>query len=126
MVILDTDIIIDYIRQPDNENVHLATLLRSVPPEELAISVITIQELYVGESSREIQKENFFLSLINQLILLPYEHQTAKTAGEIMRDVRLQVQFADAAIAATAILNKAKLLTLNKKDFKGIKKLKLI
>lgn len=126
MVVLDTDILIDYIRQPGNKTTPLYKLLNLVSLKDLAISVITIQELYVGESSKEIQKENFFLSLINQLILLPYEHETAKMAGEIMRDIRPRVQFADAAIAATAILNKARLLTLNKKDFKGIKGLKLI
>lgn len=126
MVVLDTDILIDYLRQPGNKNTPLVKLLNSVSTQDLAISVITIQELYVGESSREIQKENFFLSLINQFILLSYEHKTAKMAGEIMRDIRPRVQFADAAIAATAILNKASLLTLNKKDFKGIKGLKLI
>lgn len=126
MVVLDTDIIIDYIRQPGNKNTNLGKLLNSVSIQDLAISVITIQELYVGESSREVEKENFPLSLINKLILLPYEHKTAKIAGEIMRDIRPRVQFADAAIAATAIINKAKLLSLNKKDFKGIKGLKLI
>jgi len=125
MVVLDTDVIIDYIRQPDNENVHLESLLRSISESELAIPVITIQELYVGESSKVRQKEEFFLALIGKFILLAYDDKTAKMAGEIMRDTRPRPQFADAAIAATAILNKAKLLTLNKKDFQGIKGLKL-
>lgn len=126
MVILDTDIVIDCIRQPGNKNTPLVKLLQSVKPQDVAISVITIQELYVGESSKEIQKEEFFLKLISKLALLPYDYKIAKMAGEIMRDIRPRIQFADAAIAATAILNKARLLTLNKKDFKGIKKLKLI
>ncbi len=126
MVVLDTDIIIDYIRQPENSNTHLITLLKSIPESDLAISIVTIQELYVGESSSLKQEEEFFLSLINKLKILSYDHKVAKRAGEIMRDTRVRVQFADAAIAATAILNKAKLFTLNKKDFKGIKDLELI
>jgi len=126
MVVLDTDILINYIRQPESGSSHLIPLLQSISPQDLAISVITIQELYVGESSKAKQKEEFFLRLISRLIILPYDNKTAKMAGEIMRDIRPRVQFADAAIAATAILNKASLLTLNKKDFKGIKGLKLV
>ncbi|MBI2011235.1 PIN domain-containing protein [Candidatus Daviesbacteria bacterium] len=126
MVILDTDLIIDYIRQLGNKNSHLAKLLEFMPAQDFAVSIITIQELYVGESSKVARKEEFFLKLINMLTILPYEYEVAKLAGEIMRDIRPRVQFADAAIAATAILNKAKLFTLNKKDFKGISRLKLI
>ena len=125
MVVVDTDILIDYIRQPENKISHLRALLKSIPSQDLAISVITIQELYVGESSKEKEKEEFFLQLINKLVILPYDQRSAKLAGEIMRDIRPRPQFADAAIAATAILNKSRLLTLNKKDFQGIKGLKL-
>lgn len=126
MVILDTDILIDYIRQPENKNSHIRILLKSIPSQDLAISILTIQELYVGESSKVKQKAEFFLNLISKLVILHYDYVTAKMAGEIMRDIRPRVQFVDAAIAATAILNKAKLLTLNRKDFQGIKNLKLI
>ncbi len=37
-----------------------------------------------------------------------------------MRDSKTPIQFADAAIAATAIINGAELYTLNKKDFEKI------
>ncbi len=51
--------------------------------------------------------------------------KTAKFAGGIIRDLSHPIGFADAAIAATAILNGFSLLTFNKKDFAGIKNLQL-
>lgn len=126
MVILDTNILIDYIRRPDSAGSNLVKLIKTVSAENLAISIITIQELYVGQSSKILQEEQIFLTIIESLNVLPYEFEIAKLAGEIMRDSKNPVFFADAAIAATAILNNAKLFTLNKKDFQGIKGLKLI
>ena len=61
--------------------------------------------------------------MISQLKILPYTHDVAKYAGEIARDLNSPISLADAAIAATTLLNKARLLTLNKKDFQGIKNL---
>lgn len=126
MVIIDTNILIDYLRRSNSADTHLVKLLKLNPSKDVAISIITIQELYMGQSSRIIQREQFFLTVINSLQVLSYDNQIAKFAGEIIRDTKMQVQFADAAIAATAILNKAQLFTLNKKDFTGIKNLELI
>lgn len=88
--------------------------------------MITIQELYAGQSSKNPEKEKFFLIIMNYFKVLPYDREIAKLAGEIMRDAKLEIVFADAAIAATAIINGAQLATLNKKDFSGIKDLKLL
>lgn len=126
MVVIDTNILIDYIRRSNSADSYFVKLLKSKPSLEIVISIITIQELYVGQSSKITQKEQFFLKVINSLKVLSYDGRVAKLAGEIMRDTKIQVQFADAAIAATAILNKAQLFTLNKKDFIGVKKLILI
>ena len=125
MVVIDTNILIDHIRRSNNADSYLVKLHKSKSSLEIAISIITIQELYVGQSSKTSEKEQFFLRVINSLKVLPYDGRVAKFAGEIIRDTKPQVQFADAAIAATAILNKASLFTLNKKDFQGIKNLKL-
>lgn len=126
MVIIDTNILIDYIRRPNSIDSYLVKLIKSELHSDLAVSIITIQELYVGQSSKIAEKEKFFLAIMTSLKVLPYEQEVAKFAGEIMRDSLAVISFPDAAIAATAILNKAKLFTLNKKDFTGIKNLKLI
>ena len=125
MVVIDTSVLIDYLRRPEDPETFFAEFV-SLNKSNLAISMLTIQELYSGKSSKEGEKEKLFLEIITSMEILPYTYQIAKLAGEIFRDRRENMGFADAAIAATAILNKASLLTLNKKDFKGIKNLKLI
>ena len=58
--------------------------------------------------------------------ILPYSYEVAQMAGRIARDHKQPIEFPDAAIAATAIVNNASLFTLNQKDFKGIKELELM
>lgn len=126
MVILDTSVLIDFLRRPENEDSPLKQFGRLYAAGETAISILSIQELYSGQSSRDSKKEQLFLKIVDSCEILPYSYEVAKLAGEIVRDSGRSLGFPDAAIAATAILNKASLFTLNKKDFKGIKVLKLI
>lgn len=126
MVVIDTNILIDYVRRPKSDDSLLVKLITVKDPQDLTISIITIQELYVGQSSKIEGKEQFFLKIIDSLIILPYEYEVARLAGEIMRDSENPIGFADAAIAATTIVNDAQLATLNTKDFQGIKNLELL
>ncbi|MEK7521344.1 MAG: PIN domain-containing protein [Patescibacteria group bacterium] len=125
MVILDTSVIVDHIRQPGKRS-SLDEIFEKYPNENFGISTITIQELYQGKSTREKEKEEILLGAISSFITLPYIYDTARLAGEISRDAPTPIAFADAAIAATAILNSASLLTLNKKDFEKIENLALL
>lgn len=124
MVVIDTSVLIDHIRQKGKNSIFDEFFKKS--QDNFAISLVSVQELYEGESTRETEIESEIINLINSLEVLPYVFETAKLAGEIARDFDRPIELADAAIAATAILNKASLFTLNKKDFKGIKGLKLI
>ncbi len=126
MVILDTNIIIDHLRQSKTKNSILLDLAQKKPKEILAISILTVQELYEGQSTKNKTAEQFLLATITPLKILPYTYETAKLAGQIARDSKNPIQLADAAIAATTILNGGELLTLNKKDFQNIKKLNLL
>ena len=126
MVVLDTNIIIEHLRQPKTKESTLIKLVRKKPKEVLAISIITIQELYEGKSTKNKAKEQALLATISPLKILPYTYEVAQLAGEIARDLTRPIELADAAIAATAILNGAQLLTLNNKDFLGIKNLELL
>ncbi len=126
MVILDTNIIIDHLRQAKNKESHLIGIAKQKPKETLAISMVTLQELYEGKSTKNDKKEQFLLATISPLKIFPYSYEVAKLAGEIARDLNRPIQLADAAIAATTIINGAQLLTLNKKDFRGVKRLELV
>lgn len=123
MVILDTNIIIDHLRlNKSNDLSALDKLASKELRESLAISVISVQELYEGRSTIEVEKESDLLNLITPLSIIQYNYLIAETAGKIARDLKQLIDFADAAIAASAIINNAPLVTLNKKHFIGIKR----
>lgn len=125
MVILETNIIIDHLRRKGAGDSILSEIAKGQPKETLALSVISLQELYEGQSTRDEKKEEALLATISPLKILPYTCETAKRAGEIARDLNRPLELADAAIAATALINQADLLTLNKKAFTGIDGLNL-
>lgn len=125
MVILDTNIIIDHLRQALAQPTLLMQLAQRESKSNLAISVITIQELYEGRSTRDTSKEEYLLATIAPLQVLSYNYAIAQLAGEIARDLTQPIELADAAIAATAIFYQASLYTLNTKHFRGIKNLEL-
>lgn len=126
MVVLDTNIIIDHLRLPKGLKTSLTKIIQSNPHDAFSISVISIQELHQGKSSREPRKNEDIFAILNILKILPYNFKVARLAGEITRDSKKPIGLADAAIAATAILNSAFLATLNKKDFSGIKNLEFM
>lgn len=125
MVVLDTNVIIDHLRQGADKETALMRAAKQTARENLAISMLTIQELYEGKSTREKDKEGHLLSTISPLKILPYTYEIAQLAGEIARDLKEPIELADAAIASTAILNGAFLFTLNKKHFEKIPEIKL-
>lgn len=126
MVILDTNVIIDHLRKSEIQETMLMNLSKEFPKQELAISVISVQELYEGQSTRSSRKEEYLLATISPLKVLPFTYEIAKFAGEIARDTKKLIEFADAAIAATCIVHDGSLVTLNKRHFSGIPNLKFL
>lgn len=127
MVVLDTSIIIDHLRLKDaNRTSRLMKLVQDKPKETLALSILSIQELYEGKSTRDSQKEQYLLATVSPLKILPYTYEVAKLAGEIARDLERPIELADAGIAATAVHNGGSLSTINTKDFINIKGLELV
>ncbi len=122
MVIVDTNIVIDYLRMRDKS---LYEELFEQEKETIGISLITVQELFAGKSTRDRKEEEFLTALLSSLQLLPYTYEVAQLAGEILRDITDPIDFADAAIAATTITNDATLYTKNTKHYQKIKNLEL-
>ncbi len=126
MVILDTSIIIDHLRQsPSTGKTLLMEIAEKYLKEELAVSVISVQELYEGRSTLDMEAEKVLLATISPLKIISYNYEIAKKAGELARDLDKPIELADAAIAATALVHGAELFTLNKKDFSRIPHLDL-
>ncbi|PIS07100.1 hypothetical protein COS66_03730 [Candidatus Berkelbacteria bacterium CG06_land_8_20_14_3_00_43_10] len=125
MVVLDTSIIIDHLRQSKQAESWLMKIVSKMSKSNLALSMVTIQELYEGKSTLNPQKEHYLLSTIAPLTVIPYTYEVAQLAGELARDCGRPIELADAAIAATAVAHGAQLATLNSKDFIGIRNLDL-
>jgi len=126
MVVIDTNIIIDHLRlQKKEQESLLMKIAKQLPKKTLALSIISVQELYEGASTRDSQKEQYLLATISPLKILSYNYEVAQLAGQIAIDLDRPIELADAAIAATAILNGAFLHTVNKKKFRDIKNLQL-
>ena len=126
MVVLDTNILIDHLRSTAERQTALHKILETHSKASLALSVISVQELYEGKSTKSIEREKDLLLLITPLRILPYTYETAQLAGSIARDLARPIELADAAIAATTILATSELFTLNQKDFINIPDLQLV
>lgn len=123
MVVLDTNIIIDHLRQSPKKQTYLEVLVKKLKEHNLAISIITIQEIYEGKSTREKEDEEKLLATISHLKILSYTFEIAQLAGQVARDLGRSIDLADSAIASTTIINGCQLATLDKKDFLRIKNL---
>lgn len=124
-VLIDTNIIIDYLRQEGKRA--RKTKLEVILEEENIVPLLssaTIQELFAGQSSKKRKEEARIRKILALFKTLVVNKEVAEMAGEIMRDTLPIVQFSDAQIAATAISEKAYLLTKNKKDFTSIQGIK--
>lgn len=121
IVLCDTDIIIEFYR---NNPVIIAEL-KKITQLNIAISTITAGELFFGALNKKELKQ--ITKDINALNLISIDKKTCDKFLELMEKYVLSHKLAlpDGFIAATALVNDLKLYTLNQKDFKFIKGLKL-
>lgn len=121
-VLIDTSILIDFLRRKDKEKSLLFKLLRL--NRQPAIALITHAELFAGKSVwRKKKARQELTDLIAGLeIILPNE-EVSQLAGKFR--AKYQINLLDAMIAAEAVISQLPLLTLNLKDFQKIRGLKL-
>ena len=121
MVIVDTDVIVEFLRDsPD-----AAKALKAIKPENLAISAVTRMELLVGAwNNAELRKIEKSLDAIQEISIS--EDISAKAVDLIRNYAKSHgLKIPDAIIAATAIDQSVHLFTYNIRDFKFIKGLTL-
>lgn len=122
-ILLDTSIIIDHLRQKDKSKTALVTLVQS--EYELFTSILAHTEGYSGKSVWERKEMKDAIKIIfSDIKILPLNEKVSLKAGELR--ARQNMGLGDAVIAATSIINKLPLATLNVKHFEKIKGLKLL
>ena len=118
-LLLDTNILIDYIRGVPAAVVWLRAL-----PAAPQISVISVLELYVGARSQREEKD--IEAICAPLRRLPITEEIARNGGSFVRHFGKThgIDLPDAVVAATAEHHGLKLATLNVKHFPMFPKLK--
>ena len=99
--------------------------MRGIGLPELAVSVITVGELYFGaRDRRELLKIKRHLASLQQI---PMDEETSELALALLETYALshRLSLPDAVIAATALRHELVLYTLNVRDFRFIEGLSL-
>ena len=111
-LLIDTDVLIDYLRDRAEAVSYLEGLT-----ESLLVSVITVAELYAGvrEGTERTKLDEF----VRAFEIVSVDREVAVRGGLYRRDYMKShnVGLADALIAATAESRQAALVTLNGKHF---------
>lgn len=120
-ILCDTDVIIEFYKN----NHKIVSELHLIGENNIAISIITAAELIFGALNKKELKQ--IKKDIKNLKTLHLNHQTENIFLQLLEKYSLShnLKIPDALIASTAIANETELFTLNKKDFKFIKELKL-
>lgn len=127
MVCLDTDILIDFLR---NDNYTLKKISEFKKNNiELATTTINTFELFKG-AFRLKQKDAFdgLTGLLNNLKIFDFNFKASEKAAQILEKLRLNGETIDALdlmIASIAIINNELFLTRNIKHFSKISELKI-
>jgi tRNA(fMet)-specific endonuclease VapC len=121
MILCDTNILIEFYR----DNADVVSTMRGIGLPELAVSVITVGELYFGaRDRRELLKIKRHLASLQQI---PMDEETSELALALLETYALshRLSLPDAVIAATALRHELVLYTLNVRDFRFIEGLSL-
>lgn len=111
-ILLDTDVLIDYLRGLPAAVEFLESL-----EDPLMISTMTVAELYAGVREGD---ERQVLDMFSQaFVIIPIDEEIARRGGLHRRDYQAShnTGLADAIIAATAEREKAKFVTLNRNHY---------
>jgi tRNA(fMet)-specific endonuclease VapC len=121
MILCDTNILIEFYKG----NQQILDALRFIGPDNMAVSVVTVGELYFGaRDRRELSKIQIHLSQIQQV---PLDEDISTHFVSLLGKYALshKLSVPDALIASTAISRDMTIFTLNTKDFRYIPDLKL-
>ncbi len=112
--LFDSDVLIDHLRQKTNLQTYVG---ESRPAVRFACSTMTVAEVYAG---MRVSEETPTRHLIEGLIHFPITSPIAEKAAQLQRDYGKKgttIPLADCLIDATALLEKATLITTNARHY---------
>lgn len=122
-ILIDTDIVIDYLRSKQKSSTELIRLLAK---HDIFLSSISELELFLGAKTQRHQAD--LEMVFKEVEAIPFDFGCGKIAADIWRSRELihqHIEIKDVFIASIAIFGDLWLRTFNKKHFKGIERLKL-
>ena len=123
MIVADTDVLIDFLRDYDPVAERISLELQ----HGLATTTVTAFELW-GGSTGSSRRERAVETLLAALKILSLDAPSARTAAQIRSELQSNgrtMAMADALIAGICIEHGAALLTRNRRHFEGIERLLL-
>ena len=111
MVLLDSDILIDYLRGLSAARNYFKSV------DAAAISIVSVTELVSG--ARNDEEEAAINELFSTMHIVGVDEKIAREAGRLRRQFLRShnVETADALIAATSILHRLQMVTLNRRHY---------
>jgi tRNA(fMet)-specific endonuclease VapC len=125
--LIDTDWVIDHL----NHIERVTRRLEELAPEGLALSIISLAELYEGVyySRDPVESEAALQCFLNpELTILDLDEETSKIFGKErgrLRTAGLLIGDCDLLIGATALRHRLTLLTNNRRHFERIEGLRM-
>ncbi|MCL0075224.1 type II toxin-antitoxin system VapC family toxin [Thermodesulfovibrionales bacterium] len=125
MILLDTNIVIAFL---NGNNAVSERIQRKI--DRIALSTLVVAELDYGAKASRNARKNLekLYRLLDIVQVISFDMECAKIFGTIkskLRSIGKPTGEVDALLAATAIANKAVIITANKKHFENIEGLKL-
>ena len=125
-ILIDTSVIIDFLRKKNKQNSFLWKLKENNC--RCFISIITVFELHVGAKTEQHKQD--LLNLLKYFEIISFTYEIALLSANIYKKLKSEnklINFNDIFIGATAISINLPLTTLNEKHFNrlGVKIYKL-
>jgi tRNA(fMet)-specific endonuclease VapC len=131
-VLLDTD----HVSLHERGQLSVRTRLASFSPEEVAVSVVTVEEMLRGrlailarraEGEARVHAYTKLLETVQFFSTVPVVpfNMACEQQFQALRAMRLRVGSRDLSIAATALVHNVVLITRNRRDFEQVPGLRL-
>lgn len=121
-LVVDTDIVIDYLRQ------YASTLEKVITLYNCGITAVTLYELRVSLAKSERQQKRF-AQVFPYLKVIPFDQVAAESASDIWRTLQANgslIGLPDTLIAGTCLAHNLPFLTRNQRHYQRVANLKIL